>query len=114
MMTGVSEFTTKSVTSKIDHEIARYRKEIPNQLNDSATDWWRKKSSQYPLLRKLAQCYLAFPGTSSPRMRVFFNTRRRSHSTEDHPQLCGYVGLSEQKPRTVVLEVIFDYGIFVF
>jgi len=51
---------------QIDHEISIYRKEIPIPLKDSATDWWRKKSSQYHLLCKLAQCYLAIPETSVP------------------------------------------------
>jgi len=38
---------------------------------DSTTDWWRKKSSQYPLLCKLAQCCLTIPQTSVPSERVF-------------------------------------------
>ena len=46
--------TTRSLASQIDQEIARYRKEILIPLKDSALDWWRNKSSQYPLLGKLA------------------------------------------------------------
>ena len=71
LMTGVSESTTQSLTSQIHQEIARYRKEIPITLKDSATNWWRKKSSQYSLLGKLAQCYLDVPGTSVPPKRIF-------------------------------------------
>jgi len=40
-------------------------------MKDYATDWWRKKSSPYPLLGKLTQCYLAIPGTSVPSDGVF-------------------------------------------
>ena len=63
-MRGVTGSTTQSLILQIDHDIAMYRKEIPIPLKDSATDWWRKKSSQNPLLGKLAQRYLAIPGTS--------------------------------------------------
>jgi len=70
-MTGVSESTTQSLTSQIYHEITRYRKEIPISLKYSATDWWRKKSSHYPLLGKLAQYYLAIPVISVLPKRVF-------------------------------------------
>jgi len=59
------------LTSQIDHEIAIYRTGIPISLKEPATDWWMKKSSQYPLLGKLAQCYLATSGTSAPSERVF-------------------------------------------
>jgi len=52
LMTGVSEATRQSLTSQIDHDIARYRKEISISLNGCATCWCRKKSSQYPLLGK--------------------------------------------------------------
>lgn len=71
LIAGVSGPTIQSLQSQIDDEIARYRKEIPIPLKDSATDWWRKKSCQYPLLGKLAQCYLAIPGTSVPSERIF-------------------------------------------
>ena len=70
LMTDASEATTQSLTSQIDHEIASYRNDIPILLNDFAKNWWRKKSSQPPLLGKLAQCYLAIPGTSVPPQRV--------------------------------------------
>ena len=88
LMMDVSESTTQSLTSQIDHEIARYRKEIPIPLKDSATDWWRKKSSQPPLLGKLAQCYLAIHGTSvfSSSREGFLKSRQCSHSSEDQPQ----------------------------
>ena len=39
LMTHVSGSTTQPMTSQIDHEIARYRKEISIPLKDSATDW---------------------------------------------------------------------------
>ena len=58
LMIGVSEYTTQSLTLEIDYEIARYRKESPIPLKDYATYRWWKKSSQYPLLGKLAQLRL--------------------------------------------------------
>ena len=38
LMMGVSESTTQSLTSQIDHEITRYGKDIPIPLKDSATN----------------------------------------------------------------------------
>ena len=71
LMTGGNQSTTQSLTSQIYQEIVRYRKKIHIPLKDPATDWWRKKSFQYPLLGKLAHCYLAILGTSVPSQRVF-------------------------------------------
>jgi len=71
LMTGDSESTTQSLTSQIEHNITRYKKDILIPFKDSATNWWRKKSSRYPLLGKLAQFYLTIQGISVSPERVF-------------------------------------------
>ena len=77
LLTGVSESTTQSLIPQIDHEITRYRKDIPIPLKVYATDWWRKKSSQYPLLSKLTPCYIAILGyenqPQNPVMWIFWS-----------------------------------------
>jgi len=103
--------SAQSLTLQIDHELARYRNGIPIPLKDSPTNWWRKKSSQYPLLGKLVQCYFAIPGTSVHSERVFSTAGDvvTALRTSLKTQSSGYVGISKQKLRTLVHEVIWGW-----
>jgi len=76
LMTGVSESTTQSLTSQIDYEIARYRKDIPIPLKNSATNSVSFAGQTVPVLSH-------HPWDFSSNQEGFLNSRLYSHSTED-------------------------------
>ncbi len=76
--------TTKSLSQIIEEEVMSYRLTGCIPVDENPLAWWRSNEHKYPHIAKLAQHYLAVPGTSVPSERVFSTagdivTASRSH-----------------------------------
>jgi len=54
-----------------DMEISSYKREDPIPGNLDPLDWWKINEKSFPILSKLAKCYLAMPASQATAERLF-------------------------------------------
>lgn len=65
------ERTIKPLSSITQEEITSYKVTGCIPVDADSCRWWKNNEHKYPHIAKLAQRYLAVPGTSVPSERVF-------------------------------------------
>jgi hypothetical protein len=58
-------------TDTIEGEIKKYLNEDPEPHNTQILTYWRNRQDSFPVLARMARCYLAIPATSASSERVF-------------------------------------------
>uniref|UniRef100_A0A8C4RIG4 Zinc finger BED domain-containing protein 1-like n=1 Tax=Erpetoichthys calabaricus TaxID=27687 RepID=A0A8C4RIG4_ERPCA len=79
----------KSAGTRAEEEMKKYLETPSLSLSEDPLTWWRSQETVFPLLAKLAKCYLCIPGTSVAAERVFSTagdivTAQRSMLTPEH------------------------------
>uniref|UniRef100_A0A8C4SQW8 BED-type domain-containing protein n=1 Tax=Erpetoichthys calabaricus TaxID=27687 RepID=A0A8C4SQW8_ERPCA len=79
----------KSAGTRAEEEMKEYLETPSLSLSEDPLTWWRSQETVFPLLAKLAKCYLCIPGTSVAAERVFSTagdivTAQRSMLTPEH------------------------------
>ncbi|CAL9691264.1 unnamed protein product [Knipowitschia caucasica] len=73
LLLGNAYFCNAINTSEI--EVKNFLTENPISLEVNPVHWWKTNTTRFPRVAKLAQKYLAIPGTSVPSERVFSTAR---------------------------------------
>ncbi|PLW29704.1 hypothetical protein PCANC_20188 [Puccinia coronata f. sp. avenae] len=75
---GISETQpnhgNESSISDLNSEIRDYLNANVEASQTDVLEYWRIKTSIYPLLAGMARCYLAIPATSAPSEREWYRT----------------------------------------
>uniref|UniRef100_A0A8C4SKE9 BED-type domain-containing protein n=1 Tax=Erpetoichthys calabaricus TaxID=27687 RepID=A0A8C4SKE9_ERPCA len=79
----------KSAGTRAEEEMKKYLETPSLSLSEDPLTWWRSQETVFPLVAKLAKCYLCIPGTSVAAERVFSTagdivTAQRSMLTPEH------------------------------
>uniref|UniRef100_A0A8C4S0T5 HAT C-terminal dimerisation domain-containing protein n=1 Tax=Erpetoichthys calabaricus TaxID=27687 RepID=A0A8C4S0T5_ERPCA len=80
---------SKSAGTRAEEEMKKYLETPSLSLSEDPLTWWRSQETVFPLLAKLAKCYLCIPGISVAAERVFSTagdivTAQRSMLTPEH------------------------------